>query len=162
MRMSEGVEWATHTCLLLDWLHTGEPVPTARLAASYELPPPYLNKQLQALVRAGILTSTRGKRGGFELARPLERISLLDVVDAIEGTEPAFRCTEIRQCGMGAGSPTSAFRAPCEIAAAMHEAEAEWRSALRRRTLAGIRDAAEAGKPHLGANARRWYAGHTG
>ena len=161
MRMSEGVEWATHTCLLLDWLQTGEPVPTARLAAAYELPPPYLNKQLQALVRAGILTSTRGKRGGFELARPLERISLLDVVDAIEGPEPAFRCTEIRRCGLGATSRSS-FRSPCEIAAAMQEAESEWRAALRRRTLAHIRDSAEAGKPHLGAAARRWYAELTG
>ena len=95
--MSEGVEWAAHCCLLLDWIGDADPVPTAQLAAAFELPPPYLNKQLQALVRAGILTSTRGKRGGFALGRALDRITLLDVVDAIEGPDPAFRCTEIRR-----------------------------------------------------------------
>jgi len=47
MRMSQGVEWALHTCLNLSWLDA--PVPTSTLAAFYELPPAYLNKQLQAL-----------------------------------------------------------------------------------------------------------------
>ena len=49
-----------------------------------DLPPAYLNKQLQALVRAGILSSTPGPRGGFRLARRLEDISVLDVVVAGE------------------------------------------------------------------------------
>ena len=115
MRMSEGVEWAAHCCLLLDWIGDADPVPTAQLAAAFELPPPYLNKQLQALVRAGILTSTRGKRGGFALARALDRITLLDVVDAIEGPDPAFRCTEIRRCGIGADVSASAFRSPARL-----------------------------------------------
>lgn len=158
MRMSEGVEWAAHCCLLLDWIGDADPVPTAELAAAFELPPPYLNKQLQALVRAGILTSTRGKRGGFALARPLDRITLLDLVDAIEGPDPAFRCTEIRQCGLGAGTPRPAFRAPCDVAAAMHAAEAEWRAGLESRTLAAVRHSAEVRLPHLGREARDWYA----
>ncbi len=157
MRMSEGVEWATHTCVLLDWLGRSEPVPTARLAAAYDLPPPYLNKQLQALVRAGILTSARGKGGGFRLARSLHDITLFDVVQAIEGPDPAFRCREIRRCGMGAGSPPSGFRSPCAIAAAMHEAEESWRQALRARTLASVRDDAERQQPALVDAARRWY-----
>jgi Rrf2 family protein len=162
MRMSEGVEWAAHTCLVLDWLEAGEPVPTAHLAAAYDLPAPYLNKQLQALVRAGVLASTRGKGGGFALARPLERITLLDIVDAIEGREPAFRCREIRRCGMGAREPATAFRSPCSIAAAMVDAERGWRDALRSRTLAEIRDTTTAGKPGIGADVRHWYAARAG
>ncbi len=58
MRMSEGVEWALHCCVTLAWLGDERPVSTARLASSFELPPAYLNKRLQALVRAGILSST--------------------------------------------------------------------------------------------------------
>src|SRR4051812_21587601 len=85
MRMSEGVEWALHSCLNLAWVEPGEAMTAARLAAFYELPTAYLNKQLQALARAGIVTSTPGPRGGFRLARPPERITLLDVVTAIEG-----------------------------------------------------------------------------
>lgn len=143
MRMSEGVEWGVHCCLLLDWLGPEAVVPSVRLAAAFEIPPAYLNKQLQALTRAGILDSTRGAGGGFSLARGLDRITMLDVVDAIEGTGPAFRCTEIRRCGLGAGTPRSAFKAPCSVAAAMHEAEAGWRGTLRAKTLAEVQAAAE-------------------
>jgi DNA-binding IscR family transcriptional regulator len=83
---------------------------TAQLAASHDLPRAYLNKQLQALAQAGLLVSTPGVRGGFRLARPPEAISLLDVVEAIEGPQEAFRCTEIRQRGAGRASPASCGR----------------------------------------------------
>ena len=157
MRMSQGVEWAAHCCVLLDWLGPNEPVPTSKLAASFDLPPAYLNKQLQALVRAGILTSTPGVGGGFVLARPLSKISMLDVVLAVEGPEEAFRCTEIRRCGLGASAPARAFRAPCEIAAAMHAAELQWRAALAEQNLADIRDEAERKVPGLAETTRRRF-----
>jgi Rrf2 family protein len=159
MRMSEGVEWAAHCCLTLDWLAEVGPVPTAKLAAAFEVPPPYLNKQLQALVRAGILTSTPGARGGFRLARPLERITLLDVVTAIEGPAAPFVCTEIRLKGVGKGTPRRLARTPCAIASAMREAEAEWRRALAARTLAQVREAAEArtSGQAMRERHRRWY-----
>src|SRR5437879_3327450 len=95
MRMGEGVEWAAHSCLLLAWAG-GDAVPAARLASYHRLPPAYLNKQLQALARAGILSSVSGPRGGFRLARPPDQITLWDVVAAVEGLEETFRCTEIR------------------------------------------------------------------
>ncbi|MEU7532473.1 Rrf2 family transcriptional regulator, partial [Saccharothrix sp. NPDC042600] len=107
MRMGEGVEWAVHCCLNLAWI--GErAIPATRLAAYYELPAAYLNKQLQALARAGLLTSTPGPRGGFRLARAPERITLMDVVSAVEGPDQAFRCTEIRHRGPAAGTATPA------------------------------------------------------
>ena len=84
MKISEGVEWAAHCCLLLDWMGVDGPVSTARLAAGYGLPPAYLNKQLQPLVKAGILTSTAGKKGGFRLAKSLKDITLMDVFTAID------------------------------------------------------------------------------
>ncbi|WP_218040551.1 Rrf2 family transcriptional regulator [Actinomadura sp. WMMB 499] len=155
--MSEGVEWAVHCCLLLAWLDEDGPVPTARIAAGYELPRPYLNKQLQALVRAGIVTSTPGARGGFRLARPLERITMMDVVTAIEGPEPAFQCTEIRRRGAGAEAPESLFRAPCAVDAAMRKAELAWRKALAAQTLADVDTAATRGNPDLPGQVRAWY-----
>src|SRR5438552_2987201 len=102
--MSEGVEWALHTCLNLAWAEPGTSVPTATLAAFYDLPPAYLNKHLQALARAGIVASTPGPRGGFQLARNPARITVLDVVTAIEGPQDAFRCTEILRKGPGGDS----------------------------------------------------------
>src|SRR3712207_9552633 len=94
MRFNQGVEWSLHILLSLAWVDDGEVVSTAALAKSYELPTAYLNKQLQALARAGLVESLPGARGGFKIARPAHTISLMDVVSAIEGPEPAFRCTE--------------------------------------------------------------------
>jgi Rrf2 family protein len=154
MRMSEGVEWTLHCCVTLGWLETDEPVSTAKLAATFELPPAYLNKRLQALVRAGILASTPGVRGGFRLARPPEKITLMEVVAAIEGTENAFRCTEIRQRGAGAERPAHEFQRQCVITTAMRKAELAWRRELASQTLADMMVAA----PQAAAErTRNWF-----
>jgi Rrf2 family protein len=158
MRMSEGVEWAVHSCLALAWLGDGVPVPTARLAGTFELPPAYLNKQLQALAKAGIVRSTPGPRGGFGLARLPEDITLLDVVTAIEGPDEAFQCQEIRQRGIGANVPKKQFREQCAVAAAMRSADIAWRRALAEQTLADVRAAAERSAPDAQQLMREWHA----
>lgn len=137
VRLNEGVEWALHCCLNLGWIGSGQAVSSARLARLYGLPAAYLNKQLQALARAGILASSPGPRGGFRLARPLDRITLLDVMVAIEGSDDAFRCTGIlRQTPDGAASVD--YRQVCVISQAMREAELVWRRQLGAQTLADI------------------------
>lgn len=155
MRMGEGVEWTLHCCLTLCWLETDRPVPAAKLSAIFDLPPAYLNKRLQALVRAGILVSTPGVHGGFRLARPPEKITLMDVVAAIEGTEGAFRCTEIRQRGAGAERPAHEFQRQCVITTAIRKAELAWRRELAGQTLA---DVAAAAPSWAAERTRRWYA----
>ncbi|KOG58026.1 Rrf2 family transcriptional regulator [Streptomyces virginiae] len=157
MKMSEGVEWALHSCVNLAWSGPDRAVSAARLAAWHDLPAAYLNKQLQALARAGIVTSTPGPRGGFRLARPLEAISLMDVVAAVEGPEEAFRCAEIRQQGPGAGAP-AAYTADCAIAHAMTRAELAWRRALAAQNLDEIRQQAERQAPEAPERLRAWLA----
>ncbi|MDI6099501.1 Rrf2 family transcriptional regulator [Actinoplanes sp. NEAU-A12] len=151
MRMSQGVEWALHTCLNLSWLDA--PVPTGALAAFYELPPAYLNKQLQALVRAGILTSISGPRGGFRLARPPEAISLLDIVSAIEGPEELFRCDQILSKGPGEHAGVD-YRQSCAFAHAMRGADLAWRRELSGKTVADVRSDVERGHPGAPADTR--------
>ena len=68
----------------------------------------------QALSRAGIVTADRRVKGGYRLGRAPAKISLLDIVLAIECQQPAFRCTEIRQRGPCA-APPSACRKACPI-----------------------------------------------
>jgi Rrf2 family protein len=137
MRLSQGVEWSVHCCTVLAGLPAGESLPAARLAEFHGTPGAYLAKHLQALAAAGILESVQGPRGGYRLARPAEEIAILDVVDAVEGTEPAFRCTEIRQRGPAAGPP-EAYSARCGIAVAFDTAEAAWRAELAARTIADL------------------------
>src|SRR3954464_14619775 len=99
MRMSDGVEWGVHVCTLLAALPSDGALPAARLAEYHGVPPAYLAKHLQSLANVGIVESTAGRQGGYRLARPGDEIPVLDVVDAVEGREPAFRCTEIRRRG---------------------------------------------------------------
>jgi Rrf2 family protein len=157
VKMSRGVEWAVHCCLNLAWVGPGDAVTVTRLAAFYDLPVAYLSKQVQALVRAGIASSVSGPRGGFRLARPPERISLLDVVTAIEGPEPAFRCAEIRRQGPFGGDPASSA-GRCVVDQAMRQAELAWRRDLAARTIAGLTEAVERDAPGVPERARRWFA----
>ncbi|PWU47277.1 transcriptional regulator [Micromonospora sp. S4605] len=157
MRMSEGVEWALHSCLNLTWLEPGQAVSAARLAAFYRLPTAYLNKQLQALVRAGIVTSTPGPRGGFRLARPPEAVSVLDVVVAIEGAEEAFRCEQILRAGPG-GRADVDYRQVCLVSQAMRRADLAWRRELAGQTLADLRAAVAQRYPDTPANTRERFA----
>jgi len=99
MKLSEGVEWGVHCAVVLAGLAPGATLPGKALAEYHGVSESYLLKHLKALTAAELLVSVPGPRGGYRLARPPERITLLDVVQAIDGTQPAFRCTEIRQRG---------------------------------------------------------------
>lgn len=137
MKLSDGVEWALHCCTVLALLPDEAALPAGRLAEFHGVPGAYLAKHLQALARAGLVESAPGPGGGYRLARPAATISLLDVVEAVEGSEPAFRCTEIRQRGPAAVAP-SAYRVPCGIARAMWRAEDAWRASLRDTTIGDV------------------------
>src|SRR6478672_12967881 len=139
MKLSDGIEWGTHVTTLLAVLPSGRALPAAKLAEYHGVPAAYLAKHLQALSRAGILESVQGPRGGYRLARPAPDITLLDVVEAIDGAEPAFRCTEIRRRGPAA-QPASAYRLACGIHRVMDDADAAWRTSLRRVTVASLVD----------------------
>jgi Rrf2 family protein len=137
VKLGEGLEWSLHCCAVLGALPPGVALPAARLAELHGVPPAYLAKQLQALSRAGIVETAPGRKGGYRLARPAAEISLLDVVLAIEGEAPAFRCTEIRQRGPSAVGEEHYVR-PCGIARAMWNAESAWRDELAGVTIGDL------------------------
>jgi len=138
------VEWALHCTWLLTFTRDGEALPARRLAEFYGLPEAYLAKLLKALVRAGLLSSTSGPRGGFRLARPPEEITVADVVGAVEGEGPLFHCTEIRQRGP-VPLTGAACRQPCGIAQVMGRAERAWRAELAGTTIADLVQASGVG-----------------
>ena len=155
--MGRGVEWAVHCCVNMAWTPAGEAVNSARLAEYYKLPGAYLNKQLQALVHAGILDSVSGQRGGFHLARRPETVTVLDIVLALEGPDPVFRCEGILGNVPDADSEQNFIRT-CLISQAMRQAELAWRQALARQTIAGIADSMERRFPQDKEKAVRYLA----
>lgn len=130
-------EWVLHCASTLAQLEPGATASAAQLAQYYDLPAAYLAKQLQALVRAGVLAATTGPRGGFRLARPPAEITLLQIVEAVDGTSPPYECREIRRQGRGA-LPPEECRSTCILAVKMAEAHQAWRRSLAADTLADI------------------------
>ncbi|MHC4888125.1 MAG: RrF2 family transcriptional regulator [Planctomycetota bacterium] len=55
------------------------------ISKEYDIPLEYLLKILQQLVRANVLRSKRGPRGGFSLARSTKKITMLQIVEAVDG-----------------------------------------------------------------------------
>ena len=159
MKLSEGVEWGLHCLSVLAALPQGATLPTKALAEYHGLSETYLSKHLQALTNARIIESLPGPRGGYHLLRPPEKITLLEVVEAIDGREPLFRCSEIRQRGPLAREP-KAYRIPCAIHVAMARAEKAWREALHSQTLADViaQYLQDAAPKHL-QESEQWIAG---
>src|SRR6476661_9214063 len=137
MRLSDGVEWGVHACTILAVLPADRALPAAKLAEYHGVPAAYLAKHLQALARAGVLETVKGPRGGYKLARPPAEITVLDVVEAIDGAESAFRCSEIRRRGPAA-VPAREYRLPCGIHRAFTRADAAWRKELAETTIASL------------------------
>jgi Rrf2 family protein len=65
---------------------------TQQIAVTTRVPPSYLSKVLQSLGRASIIHSQRGLHGGFTLARPLEALTVLEVVNAVDPLQRIRTC----------------------------------------------------------------------
>ena len=137
MKLSDGVEWAVHCLMVLSGLPKGATLSGKALAEFHGVPESYLLKHLKALVAEGLLSSVSGPSGGYRLARRPQDISLRDVVEAIEGSRPAFRCSEIRRRGP-CRLEDSAYAKCCGVNRAMLRAEAAWREALAKENLKDI------------------------
>jgi Rrf2 family nitric oxide-sensitive transcriptional repressor len=61
----------------------GSSMTTRQIAETMKVPQSYLSKVLQSLVRAGLVHSTRGLKGGFVLARPPEELNMMEVLNAV-------------------------------------------------------------------------------
>ncbi|WP_344291853.1 hypothetical protein [Streptomyces synnematoformans] len=84
---------------------------------------------------------------------------MLEVVQAIDGTEPAYRCTEIRQRGPLA-VPAGQCERPCAIARAMAAAQEAWYRALAAVSIADLAAAIDADSDGTAMeDVRRWLAG---
>lgn len=89
---SNTCEYAIRALTHLAQTTPGEFCQLSEIAKAQTIPPAFLGKILQNLVRAGILRSARGPGGGYQLAYPPAEISLLDVRHVIDGSDDLNRC----------------------------------------------------------------------
>ena len=85
MKLSRTVAYAVRATLQLAKSDSATPVPCSQLAAEGNMPERFLLQILRSLVTHGILRSTRGVDGGYTLVRSPDEVSLLEVIEAIEG-----------------------------------------------------------------------------
>lgn len=154
--MTQGVEWSIHCCALLAMLPPDRTFRIEKVAEFYDLPVPYLRKHFQDLARAGVLKTTSGPKGGYRLARDAASTTLLDIYQALEGIEPAFRCNEIRRNGAIACAQKR-YPAACNIATSMWKAEEAFKRELDSVSLKDVlRDAAEHISPERKIKTQQW------
>ncbi|MDX1963645.1 MAG: Rrf2 family transcriptional regulator [Pirellulales bacterium] len=85
MKLSRTVSYALQATMQLATSNSQQPVPCSKLAAAGKMPERFLLQILRSLVTHGVLHSTRGVEGGYSLERKPEDISLLDIIEAIDG-----------------------------------------------------------------------------
>lgn len=102
--LSQTSQYALRSVLHLAGLPRGERAAAVDLARTIGIPGNYLSKTMHQLARAGVVESTRGKGGGFVLARPARRITLAEVV-------APFQDVGERACLLG--RPTCSDARPC-------------------------------------------------
>jgi Rrf2 family protein len=92
LQLTRRADYAIRAMLALG-RHNGDgPLTTRRIADEMAIPVRFLPQVMADLGRAGLVDATTGRSGGYRLARPASRISLLDVVTAIEGDSRTTEC----------------------------------------------------------------------
>lgn len=119
-------------CLLYLRDHAGAPSVLGDISAAARVPAPFLSKILQKLIRAGLVRSSKGKGGGFRLARPPARISVYAVMRALCGGGAVLKLV----CGRS--KDPCAFRKNCRLHAVWLELDRGIRRTLEARALSQL------------------------
>lgn len=106
MQITRQADYAVRAVVQLAKAGNGQQATTSRVAREQNIPPSFLSKIISQLVIVGIVHTTRGAHGGIILARDPNEITLLEVIEAVEGPIQLNRCvgTE-RECTFGENCP---------------------------------------------------------
>ena len=104
---SKKCEYGMQAILYLAAQESGSLVSAEDISKALKIPKEFISKILQSLRDSGLISSSKGKSGGFSLAKPASRIKLIDVVAAIDGLDMFDSCV----LGFPECSPTH----PCPV-----------------------------------------------
>jgi len=94
LTISRQADYASRIILHLTLQPRGSRITEGEIAKQRLIPRSFVRRVVTQLSAAGLLTTTRGSDGGITLARPADEISLLEVVEAIDGPLMLNICTE--------------------------------------------------------------------
>ena len=117
MQITRQADYAVRAVLYLARLGSGNRAATSQIAEEQHIPPSFLAKIISQLSIAGLLNTSRGARGGVTLARQPENISLLEVVEAIDGP------IRLNECAHADGM--CAFSHECPLVSIWQDAQSD-------------------------------------
>jgi Rrf2 family protein len=94
MQITRQADYALRTIIYLSRLGADEKAPTSLIAKKQQIPSSFLAKIISQLSVAGIIHTSRGAHGGVSLAKSPKEISVLEVVEAIDGPVMLNECTQ--------------------------------------------------------------------
>lgn len=105
MQITRQTEYAIRTLLELGKLPAGEVMASKVIAEHQNIPDDFLKKTIQLLSLSSLVITQRGTQGGVKLARPLDQITIADVILAVEGPlainpclVPGYECSNPQPC----------------------------------------------------------------
>ena len=127
MRLTRAGEYAVRCILFCAGHDFGKVVNRREVASAMQIPDQFLSKIAQQLARSGFIEIVQGPKGGYRLVKPPGDITLLDVVEAVEGE------IFLNDCVM---NPDSCFRnAECSVYKVWQRARDQLRDTLRQATF---------------------------
>ena len=106
MQITRQADYAIRAVLYVSKLGVNQRAATSHIADEQHIPPSFLAKIISQLSIAGLLQTSRGARGGVMLAKKAEEITLLDVVEAIDGPILLNECVnDEHACNFGNDCP---------------------------------------------------------
>lgn len=143
MRLSKKAEYGLRAVVAMGRLGQASPVQIHDLSRHARVPVKFLEHILLDLKRAGLLKSKRGVGGGYLLNRAVQDISLLSVVQAIDGEFKPVSCSQAASPGhCGCGQPT-----PCGIGLIFEDLQRTVSKFLQEHTIADVLAREEASQP---------------
>lgn len=107
--LSKTCEYGLQAMLYLAVKTTDEPILLRDISDGLDIPSDFLGKVLQSLSRKGLVSSQKGRNGGFRLAKPAQDISPLEIIHAIDGSAFLHECV-LGFPGCGDDSPCPVHR----------------------------------------------------
>jgi Rrf2 family protein len=106
MQITRQADYALRAMLYLAQLEPNQRAATSQIAEEQHIPPSFLAKIISQLSIAGLIHTSRGARGGVSLARLPDEVSILEVVEAIDGPISLNECTtSVNACPFGDDCP---------------------------------------------------------
>lgn len=123
MQITRQADYAVRAVLYLARMDSDKRAATSKVAKEQHIPPSFLAKIISQLSIAGLLHTSRGARGGVTLARKPEDITLLEVIEAIDGPILLNECV--------GDSSTCTFQDDCPLKPVWCDAQNELVSRLK-------------------------------